>query len=77
MDQITQLPNVEIQSTTFYFNGATQAKVLSLQQDLLKCGCDPTVLVYQQPLPNNQTVYYTPKKARMGQRVGEWLPIEN
>lgn len=77
MDQITQLPNVEIQSTTFYFNGATEAKVLSLQKDLLKCGCDPTVLIYQQPQPHNQTIYYTPKKAQMGRRAGEWIPTEN
>lgn len=74
MNQILQLPNVEIASASFYFNEGTPEKVLSLQTNLVKCGCDPTVLVYQQPQPHNQTVYYTPKNAKMGQRVNDWIP---
>ena len=56
------MPNVEIKSTSFYFNEVTPETVLSLQTNLVKCGYDPTILVYQQPQPHNQTVYYTQKK---------------
>lgn len=73
MNQILQIRNVENQVSACYFNMGTVAKIQSLQQNLLKCGCDPTILVHAPPHdPNN--VYYTPKHARMGRWGDEWIP---
>jgi len=71
-----QLPNIENQVSQCYFNMGTPEKVSRLQQNLLKYGCDPTVLAHA-PAHDPNNVYYTPKNARMGRYGDEWIAQTN